>query len=245
MDKDKNDMQINIVEQKITILDPEPYWDYCRKAIAYATRVAYRSENVGKTVEEKNERDNNLFLRLLHPSDLTHPQHTSTFEHKVFSVEILTDRAIANEIIRHRHTAFTQESTRYVNMGKRGADFVLPYGLSEQEKEIVMMSYKSSYSSYLKLIESGVLPQHARDVLPLGLATTMVMSTNITQWRSVFKLRCDAGAHPKVRSIMFAVLSEFNKRIPSAFNDLYLKFKDVKDIAPCNVEIKPIDSYCC
>ena len=84
------------------------------------------------------ERDNKLFLRLLHPSDMTHPQHTSTFEHKVFSIEILTDRAIANEIIRHRHTAFTQESTRYVNMGKRGADFVLPHGLNDSQKDAVV-----------------------------------------------------------------------------------------------------------
>lgn len=236
--------EINIVEQKVTILDPESYWDYCRKAIAYATRVAYRSENMGNTDEEKNERDNKLFLRLLHPSDLTHPQHTSTFEHKVFSIEILTDRAIANEIIRHRHTAFTQESTRYVNMGKKGADFIMPCGLSDVQKDIVIASYKNSYSSYLKLLESGVAPQHARDVLPLGLATTMVMSTNITQWRNVFKLRCDAGAHPKVRSLMFAVLSEFNKRIPSAFQDLYDKFSVMKEIEPCKVEIKPIDSYC-
>lgn len=235
--------EINIVEQKITILDPEPYWEYCRKAIAYATRVAYRSENSGKTDEEKNEKDNKLFLRLLHPSDLTHPQHTSTFEHKVFSIEILTDRAIANEIIRHRHTAFTQESTRYVNMGKKGADFIMPYGLSEEQKNIVIASYKNSYNSYLKLLENGVAPQHARDVLPLGLATTMVMSTNITQWRNVFKLRCDAGAHPKVRSLMFAVLSEFNKRIPSAFQDLYKKFSSMNEIEPCMVEIKPIDNY--
>lgn len=236
--------EINIVEQKITILDPEPYWEYCRKAIAYATRVAYRSENAGKTDEEKMERDNKLFLRLLHPSDLTHPQHTSTFEHKVFSIEILTDRAIANEIIRHRHTAFTQESTRYVNMGKRGADFVLPHGLNDSQKDAVVDSYRKSYGAYLELLESGLLPQQARDVLPLGLATTMVMSTNITQWRNVFKLRCDAGAHPKVRSLMFAVLTEFNKRIPSAFKDLYDKFSEMKEIEPCLVDVKPIDDYC-
>lgn len=230
---------INIVEQKVTILDSEEYWEYCKKAIAYATRVAYRSENLGKTDEEKDNRDNSLFLRLLHPDDLSRPQHTSTFEHKNFSVEILTDRAIANEIIRHRHTAFTQESTRYVNMGKRGADFVLPYGLNETQKNIVIESYRNSYNSYLNLLNSGIPPQSARDVLPLGLATRMVMSTNITQWRSVFKLRCDSGAHPKVRSIMFSILEEFNKRIPVAFNDLYKKFFNC-GIEPCKIEIKPI-----
>jgi thymidylate synthase (FAD) len=236
-----DNVNINIIEQKAVILDPPCYWDYCKKAIAYATRVAYRSENSGETEEEKDERDNRLFLRLLHPSDTSHPQHTSTFEHKTFSVKIITDRAIANEIIRHRHTAFTQESTRYVNMDKRGASFIMPYGVeSEDDKSAIKNSFANSYATYLNLLKSGILPQNARDVLPLGLATTMVMSTNITQWRSVFKLRCDEGAHPKVRSIMFALLSEFNKRIPSAFKDLYDRFSPM-GIIPCRIENEPID----
>ena len=74
-------MEINLVQQKVTFLDSEEYWNYCRKWIAYATRVAYRSENIGNTDEEKLVRDNNLFKRLLHPNDTAHPQHTSTFEH--------------------------------------------------------------------------------------------------------------------------------------------------------------------
>ena len=237
-----DDLEIFMTKQKVVILDPEPYWEYCRKAIAYATRVAYRSENAGTTEEERNERDNRLFLRLLHPSDTAHPQHTSTFEHKTFSVEITTDRAIANEIIRHRHTAFTQESTRYVNMNKKGAAFIVPYGLDEEQMQIVKKSYADSYAAYVTLLEDGVLPQHARDVLPLGLATTLLMSTNIAQWRSVFKLRCDEGAHPKVRSIMFAILVEFNRRLPSAFKDLYDRFSPC-GIEPCTTEIKPICDY--
>lgn len=230
---------INIVNQKVVFLDSEEYWEYCRKWIAYATRVAYRSENRGNTDEEKRERDDKLFKRLLHPDNTEHPQHTSTFEHKTFGVEILTDRAIANEIIRHRHTAYTQESTRYVNMDSRGASFVLPFGINDTEKNIIINSYEKSYESYVELMKSGATPQHARDALPLGLATTLVMSTNITQWRSIFKLRCDAGAHPKVRSIMWTILSEFFKHIPSAFEDLYEKFAD-EHIPICDFEYKSI-----
>ena len=233
--------KINIVKQKIIIIDSESYWEYCRNVIAYATRVAYRSENVGKTDEERLDRDNKLFLRLLHPSDSSHPQHTSTFEHKTFSVEIVTDRAIANEIIRHRHTAYTQESTRYVNMGKKGAEFILPSGLNDEQTKMVAESYRSSYDTYLHLLESGLTAQQARDVLPLGLATRIVMSTNITQWRSIFKLRCDDGAHPKVRSIMFAVLKEFYAKLPVAFQDLYDRFKD-EEIESCDVEYKIFDN---
>lgn len=230
-------MEINLVQQKVTFLDSEEYWNYCRKWIAYATRVAYRSENIGNTDEERLVRDNNLFKRLLHPNDTAHPQHTSTFEHKTFGVEILTDRAIANEIIRHRHTAYTQESTRYVNMEKRGASFIIPNGLDDDQKELAKNSFGESYSNYLEMLAHGVTPQHARDLLPLGLATTMVMSTNITQWRSIFKLRCDGGAHPKVRSIMWTILSEFNKHLPSAFEDLYDKFVS-ENIPLCEFEYK-------
>lgn len=236
---------INIVEQKATILDPDWYWKYCSRAIAYATRVAYRSSNIGQTPEERLDRDEKLFRRLLHTDNTSYPQHTSTFEHKNFSVEILTDRAIANEIIRHRHTAYTQESTRYVNMGNRKAEFIAPYGfdkMNDEERNAITSSYTNSYNTYLQLLKSGILPQHARDVLPLGLATTFVMSTNTTQWRKIFELRCDSGAHPKVRSLMLGILIEFNKKLPSVFGDLCDKFSG-SDIVPCKVEYAPIEDY--
>lgn len=233
-------MEIELVTQKVTFLDTEEYWEYCRKWIAYATRVAYRSENMGKTTEEKRMRDDNLFKRLLHVDDKEHPQHTSTFEHKSFGVEIITNRAIANEIVRHRHTAFTQESTRYVNMNKRGATFLMPDGMTTEQMEVVRESYEHSYASYLKLLEMGAIPQQARDVLPHGLATVLVMSTNPTQWRNIFKLRCDAGAHPMVRKIMFTILSEFNRHLPMVFGDLYEKFSKENTLGLCDFDYKSI-----
>lgn len=54
--------------------------------------------------------------------------HLAMIEHGgLFSVKIITDRAIANEIVRHRMASYAQESTRYVNLGKNDIEFIIPY----------------------------------------------------------------------------------------------------------------------
>lgn len=228
----ENDVEINLIPQKVTFLDNHGDWVRGLKKIAYFTRIAYRSENIGKTKEEKFHRDNALIERLLIKKDGdTSPRHTSTTEHVNFGVTLITSRGIANELVRHRHTAFTQESTRYVNFGKKSASFIIPSYLEDEQKNILEASYKKSFAKYLNLLESGVIPQDARDVLPLGLATVLGMSTNFAEWRSIFNLRCDKGAHPMVRSLAFTILEHFAKEAPCAFGDLYDKYKC--DNIPC------------
>lgn len=45
-------------------------------------------------------------------------KHLSTFEHAVITVQILTDRGVTHELVRHRLAAYSQESTRYCNYSK-------------------------------------------------------------------------------------------------------------------------------
>lgn len=46
---------------------------------------------------------------------LVRSNHTAMLEHSSLTVKFITDRAIANEIVRHRIASFAQESTRYVS----------------------------------------------------------------------------------------------------------------------------------
>ena len=44
--------------------------------------------------------------------------HESVLEHSLLVVKFNTNRAIANELVRHRHAGYSQESTRYANFTK-------------------------------------------------------------------------------------------------------------------------------
>ena len=79
---------------------------------------------------------------------------------------------------------------------------------------------KDAERSYFALLEEGVRPQLARDVLPNSLKTEIVMTTNPREWRHVFKLRCAEAAHPQMREVMIPCRNEFAARWPALFADL-------------------------
>lgn len=74
---------------------------------------------------------------------------------------------------------------------------------------------------YLDSIKSGKsTPEEARWMLPLGLATKIVVTANYREWRHIFKLRCEKHAHPEMRRIMCALWLVLNTQIPVIFDDI-------------------------
>lgn len=144
-------------------------------------------------------------------------EHLSVLEHVSLTVVIRTNRAIANELIRHRHCAFTQESTRYVKYDD--VEFInskLPLEWGDYFE-----AANDSYSSYYKhMIDWGIQPQLAREYLPLGLATTLYMTTNIRGWRHIIKLRIQKMNHPLMRGLMEDLLGMFTTKYESLFGDI-------------------------
>lgn len=63
-------------------------------------------------------------------------------------------------------------------------------------------------------------PEEARWMLPLGLATKIVVTANYREWRHIFKLRCEKHAHPEMRRIMCALWLVLNTQIPVIFDDI-------------------------
>ena len=66
-------------------------------------------------------------------------------------------------------------------------------------EEAMLYAYCTSEQLYLSLLDQGVKPQIARDVLPLGLKTELVMTGTVKQWRDFLNLRCAPDAHPDAR----------------------------------------------
>jgi thymidylate synthase complementing protein thyX len=67
------------------------------------------------------------------------------------------------------------------------------------QKELMFYAYCVSEQLYLSLLDKGMKPQIARDVLPLGLKTELIMTGTTEQWKEFCNLRCAPDAHPDAR----------------------------------------------
>ena len=125
------------------------------------------------------------------------------------TVRFTCDRAIANELVRHRVFSFSQESTRYVNYAGREMGFIrpLPFPWAEYEDNMRYALWWNTCliaaEQYQSLIDGyGCTPQEARNVLPLSLKTELIMTGTYNQWHDMLKLRLDTQSHPQMRYLM-------------------------------------------
>lgn len=185
------------------------------KPIERAGRVCYKSEN--------NITDDSCikFCKMLRERG-----HEAMIEHSQLSVKFVTDRAIANELVRHRLCSFAQESSRYCNYSKDKFDNEIKVIVPDEfENDVVNYSiwYEScihAENAYMALLSNNVKPEFARNVLPLSTATEIIVTANIREWRQIFKLRTSAFAHPQMRKLMCELLSELKSKIPVLFDDI-------------------------
>lgn len=153
-------------------------------------------------------------------------KHWSPFEFVDMTVEIVTRRSIAAQILRHKSFAFQEFSQRYstvsniapIQFRKQGKtnrqsseDIIENYTL---EKE-VEQHFSNSKMLYDKLISSGVSRETARDVLPLATESTMYMKGSVRSWIHYLELRCSPDTQLEHRQIADAVKSIFNNQFPN------------------------------
>lgn len=150
--------------------------------------------------------------------------HTSVLEHVSLSAIIRTDRAIANELTRHRLASFTQESTRYVDYMGGGIEVIRPYELPDDKTQAAYVAWLEACATaelaYTRMRKNGASPETARSVLPLCTATTLYMTANLREWRHIFRLRCEKAAHPDIRRLCADLLRQARELVPVVFEDL-------------------------
>lgn len=145
--------------------------------------------------------------------------HESVLEHISITIRFVTDRAIANELVRHRIAAYSQESTRYCNY-KNKIEFIYPKNVSDKQLQLIMEACACAATTYQELIADGATPEIARDVLPLCTKTELIATYNLREWRHILRLRTDKAAHPKMRELMQTLLQFFQGLVPIIFDDI-------------------------
>lgn len=148
--------------------------------------------------------------------------HDSVIEHSMITFIFITDRGIANELVRHRLTSPSQESTRYVNYKNRDIEVIMPSDIQPGTPAFDewYTSMLNSLDTYQRMASLGVKPQVARSVLPLCLKTKIYITANIREWRHIFQLRTSKAAHPDMRLLMASALEQAKEMFPVMFDDI-------------------------
>jgi len=199
--------------------------------IEAAGRTCYKSED--KITEGTAEK----FVKMLIKKG-----HEAMLEFGDITVKFITNRAIANELVRHRLCSFAQNSQRYIKydqieiirpvwadktldiIDKMQTDPVLSYeGMFSDEHDFSVWyeAIECCEWAYQTLLKLGWRPEQARDVLPNATKTEIVMKVNAREMRHILDLRCSKQAHPQMRGLMMPLLKELHEKIPVIFDDLY------------------------
>jgi len=166
--------------------------------------------------------------------------HESVFEHSCMVVEFNdVSRGLTHELVRHRVASYTQESTRYVDEkefrvvappAKNVEEKIVELNIPQPENSGLKVSLKVSFADWVNLSEQmykglrsqGWVPQDARQILPTGIKSQIVVTANLREWRHIFKMRCAIDAHWEIRQVMVKLLKEVQKRVPVLFDDFVI-----------------------
>ena len=153
-------------------------------------------------------------------------QHWSPFEMASVTLEIITSRAIAAQILRHRSFAFQEFSLRYSvatklediqwrMQGKTNRQVGdTEVDLPSEKLELVNNALNSSLEAYDALIQAGVAKECARMVLPLTTQTTMYMTGTLRSWIHYIELRTKEDTQKEHREIAVGIKNIFIVEFP-------------------------------
>jgi thymidylate synthase (FAD) len=181
------------------------------RKIEFCGRISHRSEDA---------QTHDSWKRFIEAVVIGHGDW-SIVEHASVTVDFLVDRGITHELVRHRLFSFTQESTRFVNYEKKmPPSFIRPNfdnPLSERSWEVAIGRCEDTYK---QLIADGCAPQIARSVFPNALASRIITTGNLRNWRHLMLLRTTKETHPQFREVTIPLLAEFKAKIPILFDDI-------------------------
>lgn len=160
--------------------------------------------------------------------------HVSIFEMADFTFEITTSRAIAAQILRHRHFNFQEFSQRYaaaqefepieVRMqdakNKQNSTQNYDPDLEVWFQEGVRKLQDSTVEFYNKALEYGVAKEQARFVLPLNVQTVLYMKGSLRSWIHYLALRRGVETQKEHRDIANAIYDILIVEAPDVMSTL-------------------------
>lgn len=159
----------------------------------------------------------------------------SVAEHAAVTVIFRVDRGVTHELVRHRLFSFTQESTRFVNYGKREMEFIEPaWPERGQEHNPLLAPWQEQCrdceETYAHMLSLGASPQIARSTLPNSLAATISVTGNLRNWRHFLLMRTSKETHPDFRRVTVPLLAEFKRTVPLLFDNIEPEARQIDNL---------------
>lgn len=195
---------MKFIKTQVELLDNKPYFEVLDK-IETAGRTCYASPKKD-SLEDKEKFVRGIIKR----------GHESVIEHECLTFKVVTDRAIANEMVRHRIASYSQASSRYIDLSN------IPVVFEEDDEALrseIKKLVENAEESYKKLIELGAGKDVARSVLPLTTATEIVVTMNFRSLRHFLKLRSAKAAHKGIRIVAQQMLHIMKEKYPVFVED--------------------------
>lgn len=211
----KNKLKAVLVEQSVVL-------SMHNKSEAELLDLCGRAAGECYKAEDSAEANKNRVLNCIKKG------HTSILEHATISFTVKTDRGTSHALVRHRHCAFTQESTIYVNYNRfETLEFIaLPtldvyknnYAFPDNYNAELKKYCQAATDEYSRLLNKGIVPGIARDVLPNCLATTIHITTNLRELQSILKIRRAPADSVRMHNIIGLLAVELWKKYPVFMN---------------------------
>jgi thymidylate synthase (FAD) len=156
--------------------------------------------------------------------------HWSVFEQVDITFEIITSRAIAQQILRHRSFCFQEFSQRYAkaSMGFEVYE-ARRQDVKNRQNSIDDMSdaaknwfyntqdeiHQKCMYEYEKALSFGIAKEQARFLLPLGVTTKLYMKGSLRSWIHYLQVRADNATQKEHRVIAEAIGEQIIKKFPT------------------------------
>jgi len=155
-------------------------------------------------------------------------KHWSPFELVDMTVEIVTSRAIAAQILRHRSFSFQEFSLRYAESAcvfepqearvkgttNRQSSQEAPEDIVEWWQHALSTVQDQATDVYKHAIQEGIAPEVARMALPLGVQTRLYMKGSVRSWIHYFETRTTSHAQKEHRDVALAIQAIFALQFP-------------------------------
>lgn len=171
-------------------------------------------------------------------------KHWSPFEFVDLTVEIVTRRSIAAQILRHKSFAFQEFSQRYssatniqdIELRKQAeknrqssAESYNPEWVGGVKlSDIVSGHFQASLNLYNEMIQAGIAREVARDILPLATETRLYMKGSLRSWLTYLNVRLHNTTQKEHRDIAIGIRDIIVEKFPT-ISEALDNFKGFED----------------
>jgi thymidylate synthase (FAD) len=148
-------------------------------------------------------------------------------KHMTLTCNLVGDRTMSHQLVRHRISSYSQESQRFCDYGKKGFKFIVPPKILNAAPEYYNLWLNDTindYKVYLKLKEAGIPAEDRRSKLPNATKTEVVTTNTLGIWDHVFNQRPrNKKAQWQIKATVGGAEAEFTGLLPNVFSKPHCK----------------------